>query len=1631
MKKSRKAGIFGLVLLLLLQIFGMAVYAEEETAQDIDLHDRTSILSWIEENLPEDLNEMKDFSEEWWESLLPNQQRVAQNLFMPVCRGEAAEIETYAYQPQNGDPVAHMNLASTGIKDGYGNTLWKITNGGANAYCLDHGASCKKAYAYGNFQKTNGEVAHLIEKYGASSTTSGYFCIQMAIWALQSASTEEEAWSYAYTWYLKSYNETSAKSWADATLSFYKLSKGKTGTVWVAEGPSGSQRVAKYEEFTTSPYQGSGSVPEGPDEPEVNYESPEFDNISDEIEVSYGVKVKKSDWQTAVGLAGCQVEIYENGKKVKTLTTDANGEASYQTTKSQEFSAEYCTNYDKISPEDQAQLDCFPSLEEAQQHIEAQKTAFQETEYTYECREIKAPEGYVWQKNQKSKRIAGNETAQLSITNERTLGAVELVKYDNESESEITQGDATLEGAVYGIYAREDIVHQDRKTGVLYQKDELVATAVLGKTPKQDKDGYLLNEDGSRHIEKPEGKIAYEETPGKTLFGDLELGKYYVQEITPPEGYLTDPTRYEVTFVYKDQMVKIETREELAKDAKNALTADDTLESKTVYSGDFVKKQGIQFVKTSDNAYQTELKPLKGAGFSIYLISDLSAVREGTLRPVEDCWGKEDILTFYDYDFSKEPKAILYKRKSEPWTAGDQKWLKNLGGNCYEVSEMFTDEDGRIETPELPYGTYVVVETTTPKDHKCAKPFIVEIKEDSRKLQKQRIINDTIAETYLRIVKADEEFLETPDHAIKAEEVVRGTVLKEGAKYRLKCLAALEGGESLEALNWKWEEDGFLTYYVPSEKKVVGTEEEPFAPTCLRKNGKIVDCYVTLPQKLPVGSYELVELTAPEGYVVNGAEQKVNDLSSGQENGYEIVESPKKKLTFTIDQASVYPDGQMGMNKYTLCDSHGNLTVTVLQENQEQKGILEIYKHGEQLAGLSETEDFVYKDAPIKGAKFQIIATEDIYTQEIDREQLSKYDIDLSKYLIYHKGDVVGTITTDKNGWGYQAGLYIGKYKVVEILAGDGFVLNKTEKFFEITAMEQTVNFEIVGKDYKNERQKLEIQLTKQDKDTGDALSGAVYGLYAGEDIVTGIQKDEENGKWVLRDTPELLLKKGTLVDKCTTDENGKGIFTKDLPLGLYEIRELEAPTGYLLNDEVKQIDGRYIGALGGQNVSIQKHTVLYANKISEIQVSKQELTGGTEIKGASLEIYEVKRTDSGEETLELKKSWISSGENGGDQIKGLPLNTELILREQLPAPGYVTAEEIRFQLEQARDREGNLLEQVKILLKNGEEWSQTESGTVLMKDDVTKMEISKKDITDHEELPGASLEIYDESGKLILSWISSDKPYYFEKLPIGTYTLVEKKAPTGYGYAENIFFEVKDTKEIQKVEMFDDTKKVEVEKSTVSQVKPGESFSYTIDLVKNCTDEQLESFTMTDYLPKEVRLQSLTTGTFNQELTYRVEYQTAKHGRWQVWKDQLKTAANYFLILPENLEQGDYITAFRFCFGTVEGRFSSVTAPKYTVTALGTASGVLNNQIEVTAELHGEPVIGRDETNTPVETPKTPKKDQPKTPEKEKKEDLKQPEYYPVVNTGDTSFAMIWILLASGAGIVFLVILGRKKVRK
>ena len=291
--------------------------------------------------------------------------------------------------------------------------------------------------------------------------------------------------------------------------------------------------------------------------------------------------------------------------------------------------------------------------------------------YSYSIREIQAPELYLRNSedtytftfkftNDKEEKVNFSHT----FTNKRVNATIDLVKEDSETGNS-AQGDAVFEGAIYGLYAREDINHPDGRSGVLYKKDEQVATLTTDKE-------------------------------GKASVSNLYLGKYYLKEITPPVGYLLDEEEHDVNCNYEGDQVE-------------------TVKRNTVSKEDVIK-QPFQLIKAADND-KTDADLLKGAGFSAYLISSLTVKDDGS------------------YDFTNATPTVLTE---------DGK------------TEMFTDERGYACSIPIPYGRYIVRETTTPHNFMPVDDFIVTVTENSSTPQVWRVLLDDEFKAKLKIVKQDD-----------------------------------------------------------------------------------------------------------------------------------------------------------------------------------------------------------------------------------------------------------------------------------------------------------------------------------------------------------------------------------------------------------------------------------------------------------------------------------------------------------------------------------------------------------------------------------------------------------------------------------------------------------------------------------------------------------------------------------------------------------------------------------------------------------------------------------------------------------------------------------------------------------
>ncbi|SHK54166.1 SpaA isopeptide-forming pilin-related protein [Hespellia stercorisuis] len=903
---------------------------------------------------------------------------------------------------------------------------------------------------------------------------------------------------------------------------------------------------------------------------------------------------------------------------------------------------------------------------------------FEASVKTAYVKELTAPINYVKNDTVYTVDVTAGKTVEVTGTDEYVKGSVHIEKIDCETQQFVPQGDSELAGAVYGLYAAEEIHHPDKSTGLLYKKDSLIAQGTIGA------DGTLD-------------------------FTDLFLGKMYVKEITPPKGYTLDTTRYDVTLSYEGQEKKEVTRD---------LTVTET-----------VKKQAFQLIKISEDGSQTETDLIKGAGFSVYLVSSLSKVKSGELKPSNgSTFTAKD---FTAYDFSKEQVAVTYEN-----------------GKAVAVPELITDAKGYAISVEIPYGDYVVVESTVPENLKPVNPFIVKISEDSREPQQWRVFDDRPFEFLLKIIKKDAH--------------TGNTVLKAGASYKIyDCIKEAYVEQVIQ--------------YPKHEKLSVFTTNE--------------EGYLVTPEELKCSTYRIEEVKAPEGFVRQGYEMSLFDgeeiisgISVTERGSYK--ETPKNSIEITVTDDTAHQ----------IDPDTGAVIVEVEQPNDEQVGSLTLEKTGEQLVEVTgdslldkvgtvlknikeavtgeESEsgilrDFVYEETGVEGAEFELHAKETIYAPDgaVDKEG--------NPVIRYHKDDLVRTLVTDAEGKAVVNNLPLGSYYMKETVAGEHFVLNTEQKEFTLTAEDDTQAVVYEGVAYKNERQKVEVSLSKKDAVSGEALEGVVFGLYAAEDI--------------LSNQGEVMVEKDTLLEKKATDADGKVAFDSDLFHGKYYVKEEQRLPGYLPNEEIWEFEADY----EDQNTAVLTFTKEVENQPTESQFTKVDLTTGEELEGATLQILDKDGT--------VVEEWTSTKE--AHVVYGLPEGSYTLHEELAPLEdGYVSAEDIEFEV--------------------------LEDGTVTeveMKDGYSKTEISKTDITTGEELEGAKLQILDKDGTVLEEWVTDGKPHSVEKLPVGVeLTLREITAPDGYEIAEDVKFTLEDTREVQKVEMKDArTPETSVPKTGDNPLKP------------------------------------------------------------------------------------------------------------------------------------------------------------------------------------------------------------------
>lgn len=688
----------------------------------------------------------------------------------------------------------------------------------------------------------------------------------------------------------------------------------------------------------------------------------------------------------------------------------------------------------------------------------------------YTLEEVDTADRYVVPQKQTAP-IEWNKVTQRSFDN--VLKKWNLTVTKTDAETKTAQGNATLAGAIYGIYDNGKLV-----------------------------DKYTTDKNGSF-------------TTSYYVCGD----NWTLKEIKPSKGYLLDETEYHI-----------------GSEAKKY-----TIENNSISIGvtEDILMGKISIIKHTDDGSTKIETPEKGAEFQVYLKSagGYSKAKE-TERDILTCdeygfaetkdlpygiytvhqtkgWNGTEFIADFDVFISENNKTYKYlinnaglesyvkivKIDSEtgkqiPYAGagfqiyapdGNKVTMKYTYPNVTEIDTFYTNSEGYLITPEtLSYGKgYSVVEVQAPYGYVL----------DSTPIYFDITAEKISEENGVAIVKTEKK--NTPQ---------KGTITVEKTGEIFSNVTAVGGGYTDENGN-----DIALTTIYQPEYSVSGlsgavfeiyADEDITTPdgTVRVKEDALVDTVITgtngkaTSNEFYLGKYRVVEKTAPYGFVLNKTVNHIELTYSGQ----------NEKVTNTLTSFT----------------------------NDRQKVVIDLTKI------LEQDEKFnIGSNDEILNVSFGLYVDEDLKA---------------SNGTVIPENGLLEIITCNEKGKAtFTTDLPIGSYYVKEISTDSHYILSekKYPVVFEYAGQDTaTVHISVNdGKEIENEIIYGAIKGLKIDRETGENIAGALFGLFSIYEI---------------KFTEETAI--------LTSESNEEGIFTfENVPYGEYIVRELKPANGYLENGEL------------------------------------------------------------------------------------------------------------------------------------------------------------------------------------------------------------------------------------------------------------------------------------------------------------------------------------------------------------------------------------------------------------------------------------------------------------------------------
>ena len=412
-------------------------------------------------------------------------------------------------------------------------------------------------------------------------------------------------------------------------------------------------------------------------------------------------------------------------------------------------------------------------------------------------------------------------------------------------------------------------------------------------------------------------------------------------------------------------------------------------------------------------------------------------------------------------------------------------------------------------------------------------------------------------------------------------------------------------------------------------------------------------------------------------------------------------------------------------------------------------------------------------------------------------------------------------------------------------------------------------------------------------------------------------KSDESSGKRLSGVQFEVRKMNGEIIGTYTTDRNGV-IQLPQLDSGWYTVTELKTVSGYQLDTTPQQVEVK-----DGQTATL----ALTNRKTSNILLHKVDADTGKGIYGATFLLYDSNHNPIGQYTTD-QNGYIYMDEGLADG--------RYYLREIQAADGYILDTQLKT-----------------IYVQYGATSEITWENTAVR----GQIQIIKKSADDNSInglpagtlLEGAIFEVYDKAGNKV-DTIRTDRNgrAVSKLLPLSRYTIREVSAPTYYAVNPTVMTAYLEYEgQIVTFEVLDSSVAtgVSITKTGPKEVMPGQPIRYTLKDIANTSTVPLSSFYWRDTLPGQMTLSQIVTGTYNQQLSYKVVYKTNLSGSsYRTLADNLSTSKNYVLDARPailKLASNERITEVMFVFGQVKAGFAQVETPSISGTvAKGLSNG-------------------------------------------------------------------------------------------